>query len=186
MSASVTLGLLTAVLLFWAMGAYNRLMRLRSRAILGFMALEGLFDQYLLLVQANCPDTKNEADAHAFVEDRDPARDACAGLAAAAQQFAASLKVAHAKPLSRSRIRPLRTAYETLCLSWLRLRSLPPDLAGAVLPNGLQIKWDELTARAEAARAEFNRQVLDYNQAIDQFPALLLAWLFAFKPAEML
>lgn len=186
MSDSVMLGLLIAVLLFWAMGAYNRLMRLRSRAILEFVALESLFNQYLLLVQAHCPDSTSAADPHAPGEGGDTARDACAALAAAAQQFAASLKVAHARPLSRSRIRPLKTAYETLCMSWLRLRGLAPDLAGTVLPDGLQMKWEEVTARVEAARAEFNRQVLDYNRAIDQFPALLLAWLFAFKLAETL
>ena len=184
MSDSVMVWLIIAVLLFWAMGAYNRLIRLRSRAIVAFGALEGLFNRYLSLVQVICTDTGAGSNASDADQAGDTPGDACAGLSAAAQQFNTSLKVAHAKPLSRLRISALKTAYETLCMSWVRLRNLPPDLAGAALPDGLQVQWEQLTVQADAARAEFNGQVVNYNQAIDQFPALMLAWLFGFKPAE--
>lgn len=80
----------------------------------------------------------------------------------------------------------LKTALETLCLSWCRLRDLPPDLAGPALPATLQSQWEHLTLQSDIARAEFNRLVANYNEAIEQFPALFLARLFGFKAAQPL
>lgn len=55
MSDSVVVGFAIAVFLFWSMGAYNRLMRLRSQGIAAFAALEGLFKQYLPMVKKKLP-----------------------------------------------------------------------------------------------------------------------------------
>jgi hypothetical protein len=55
MSNSVTFWLLLAVLGFWAMGAYNRLVRLRSQGLQAFASLEVLFNQFILLVKTNSP-----------------------------------------------------------------------------------------------------------------------------------
>lgn len=184
MSSSVMVLLAVAVLLFWSMGAYNRLVRLRSRGIVAFAALEGLFRQYLLMVKTNFPDASAAESARDASQWNDDSFAAWAGLAAAAEQFNASLKVAHAQPLNGPTMSALRTAHETLCLSWTRLRNLPPDLAGSALPNTWQSQWEHVSMQAEMARAEFNRQVANYNEAIEQFPALLLAWLFGFKPAQ--
>lgn len=184
MSDSVRVWFVIAVLLFWSMGAYNRLMRLRSQGIVAFAALEALFNQYVLLVKTNFQD----AGVVHFLPDSGPGQDtssaAWAGLAAAAEQFNASLKVAHAQPLNGPTTRALRTALETLCLSWSRLSDLPPDLAGPALPSTLQSQWEQLASQVEMARTEFNKRVVNYNEAINQFPALLLAWVFGFKPAQ--
>lgn len=184
MSDSVVVWLAIAVLLFWSMGAYNRLVRLRSQGIVAFAALEALLSQYGMLVKSNFP-ASGEAD---IVQPDSLVHDvssiAWIGLAAAVEQFNASLKVAQAHPLSGPSMRALRTAFETLCLSWSRLRDLPPDSAGFALPGGLQSQWEQIAAQVDVARAEFNRRVEIYNEAIDQFPALLLAWLFGFKPAQ--
>ena len=78
----------------------------------------------------------------------------------------------------------LKTAHETLSLSWSRLQDLPPDLAGPALPLTLQSEWEQVQRQAEAARIEFNRLVTNYNDAIAQFPAMMLATVFGFKPAQ--
>ena len=39
---------------------------------------------------------------------------------------------------------------------------------------------------AQAATEHFNQAVANYNHAIAQFPAVLLAWLFSFKRARTL
>lgn len=179
MSDSVMRWLSVAVLLFWAMGAYNRLVRLRSQGIVAFAALAGLFQQYLLLVTTNCPQTARDT-----TQGDDDVSAAWAGLAAAAEQFSASLKVAHGQPLNGATMRALKTAFDTLCVSWSRLQELPPDLAGPALPSTLQAQWAQLALQTEMARTEFNRRVVNYNEAIVQFPALLLAWVFGFKPAQ--
>lgn len=180
MGDSVVVWLTIAVLLFWAMGAYNRLMRLRSNGIAAFVALEVLFNQYLLLVQSNFCDG-SEREAH---QGHDAFTVAWATLVGAAQQFNASLKIAHARPLNGATMSALRTALETLCLSWSRLQELPPDLAGPALPNNLQAQWEHVSLQVEVRRVEFNRTVANYNEAIHQFPAILLTWVFGFKSAQ--
>ena len=48
------------------------------------------------------------------------------------------------------------------------------------------MKWGQLLVQTDMARAEFNQIVADYNAAIGQVPACLLASLFGFKPAQAL
>lgn len=183
MSDSLIVWFAIALALFWSVGAYNRLMRLRSQSILAFATLESFFNQYVSLVKTHF----EQADAVHFVPDPDRGDDefvtAWAGLAAAAEQFNASLKVAHVQPLNGPTMSALKTAYETLHLSWVRLRDLPHDLAGSALPVALQSEWEHVAMQEKAARAEFNRLVASYNEGIEQFPAMWLAWVFGFKPA---
>jgi len=183
MSDSVVVWFAIAVLLFWWMGAYNRLMRLRSQGLLAFATLEGLLNQHVWLVKTNLP-VEVVASVPDSGQGHDASADAWAGLAAAAEQFNASLKVAHAQPLNGPTMGALRTAFETLCLSWARLRDLPPDLAGPALPGTLQSQWEHVATQVEVARIEFNQRVVNYNEAIAQFPALLLASVSGFKPAQ--
>jgi len=175
MGDSVAIWIMSAVLLFWAVGAYKRLMRLRSHAIAAFAPLDAQFAHYAALVQ------------HSFASihgDDGPA--ARAGLVGAALQLEASMKEARAQPLDILAMRALETAHETLCASWARVRNEPPDLAGAPLPEALQLQWEHIALDAGHARAEFNRRVQEYNAAIQQFPARLLAGLFGFRPAHMI
>ena len=184
MSDSVIVWIIIALLLFWSMGAYNRLVRLRFQGIAAFSALEGLLNQYVLMVSANFPQTIDPMTPLDEGQSGDEFFLAWAGLAAAAEQFTASLKMAHAKPLNGPTMLALKTALETMCLCWARLRDLQPDLAGSPLPGALLSQWEHVALQAEIARTEFNRQVENYNEAIHQFPALLLAWIFGFKPAQ--
>ena len=184
MSDSVVVWLAVALCLFWALGAYNRLIRLRSQGIVAFATLEGLCQQHLLLVRANCPAGDQAVASLEPGHAPDATLVAWAALEAAAEQFRASLKVAHAQPLNAPVMRALATALQTLALSWSRLRDLPPDLAGPALPAAFQSQWEHVALQVENARTEFNRRVLNYNEAIGQFPALLLAWLFGFKAAQ--
>lgn len=173
MSDSVTIWIIAAVLLFWAVGAYKRLVRLRSQAIAAFVPLDAQFAHYAALVHGSF------ASIH---DGGGPA--AQAGLVGAALQLESSMKVARAQPLDVPVMRALETAHEALCASWARVRNEPPDLAGAPLPEALQLQWEHIARDAGNARAEFNRRVRDYNAAIRQFPAGLLAGLFGFSPAH--
>ena len=176
MSDSVVLWVAIAVLLFWAMGAYNRLVRCRSQGIVSFAVLEDLFHQNLQLVQTHAPDAQAAQDC----------LTAWAAQVAAAEQFKASLRVAHAQPLHAPAMKALRTAHGTLSESWARVRGLPSYLVEPAWLQTLQSQWEQLAVKTELARTDFNRVVANYNEAIGQFPALLLAWLFGFKPAQAL
>jgi LemA protein len=173
MSGSVMIWVMCAVLMFWALGAYKRLLHLRSLVIAAFEPLDANFGNYVTLVQSSFASAASAAL---------PAGQA--GLVGAIQQFDSSIKVARTHPLDVMAIRALETAHEALCTSWLRVCNEPPDLAGAPLPEVLQRQWEHVSLNAGDARAEFNRRVQDYNEAIRQFPARLLACLFGFKPAQ--
>jgi LemA protein len=175
MSDSVTFWALWAVMLFWAVGAYQRLVRMRAQAITAFASLDAQFGQYVALVKDNFSKAGS-----------DSAPPAQAGLVGAALQFESSMKVALAHPTDAMAMRALQTAHETLRTSWVRVRNEPPDLAGDLLPEALQQQWEHISLNAGDARAEFNRRVQEYNAAIQQFPARLLARLFRFRLAHMI
>ena len=176
MSDSILLWCSAALLLFWAMGAYNRLMRLRSQSIAAFMVLDGFFAQYLLLVKVNHAQVNPLSDAAPADQE---VTDAWAGLLASAEQFNASLKVARQRPLHGATMDALRTAFDTLCLSWTRL-------GDTSLTTVMKTQWASISSPLETARADFNQRISDYNGAIHQFPALSLAWIFGFKAAQPL
>ncbi len=174
MSNSVMVWLAVAVLLFWAMGAYNRLVRCRSQGILAFAVLDGLFSQYVALVKTHAPDAQGDETCRAI----------WLGFSAAAEQFNACLRGARAQPLHGPAMNALRTAHATLFESSRRVHDLSAEPLAPAWLQGLQLEWEQLAIKSDMARIEFNRTVTNYNDAIGQFPALLLAWLFGFKPGQ--
>ena len=183
MGDSILLWCSAALLLFWAMGAYNRLMRLRSQSIAAFMVLDGFFNQYLLLVKTNdlqrVPLNDTVALPTEFIA-------AWSGLFAAADQFNASLRVTRQRPLHGVTMNAFRTAFDTLCMSWERVGEVSGLNDSSLLTNTMRTQWVTISYPLETARAEFNQRISDYNDAINQFPALLLAWIFGFKAAQPL
>lgn len=174
MSGSIAIWLIWAVVLFWAVGAYNRLMRLRAAVVDAFADLDEQLRLYGALVQTGLAALDGEA---APVLPR---------LLGAAQQFDAALKAARLRPLDALTLRVLATAHETLLRAWSDACSEPPDLAGQPLPEAMQQQWQHISLNAVNARARFAQSVVSYNEGITGFPARLLARLFGFKPAQPL
>ncbi len=164
MSSSVSLWFGAAVLLFWAVGAYNRLVRLRSQGIAAFAVLEGLVNQFMPMASPEVTDS--------------------AALVAAADQCRVALKMCRSQPLQGATIGALTMAYETMCLSWSRQRQHGPRGSAPESSEDLPLQWDQLVVQTEMARTEFNKTVARYNAAVTQFPAVLLARLFGFRPAQ--
>jgi LemA protein len=164
MSSSVFLWIGVAVLLFWAVGAYNRLVRLRSQGLTAFAVLEGLVNQFVPMASPEVTDS--------------------AALVAAADQCRVALKMCRSQPLNGATISALTIAYETMCLSWSRQRARTPEPSSLAQPEIVPLQWEQLVVQAELARADFNKAVARYNAAVTQFPAALLARLFGFRPAQ--
>jgi LemA protein len=180
MPSSVVFWSLAAVLLFWGVGAYNRLMRLRSDANTAFTALEGELSKQVALVHECVPPP--DATQPAPLEG-DPGF--WSGLHGAAAQFAASLAVARARPLEPQRIAALGAAHDVLAMAWERAeRDDAHDLAGPRLPETLTARRAQIVMQTHAAIENFDQAVARYNSGISQFPAVLLAWLFGFKPGR--
>lgn len=159
-----------AVLVFWALGAYNRLVRLRAQGLEAFAPLGEHLARYTVLV--------SEVEAPASWDAADPR----AALFTAAHQFELSLKAARAQPLDAPALQAFVAARESLQAAWARLCQAPADLAGEPLPPAWLLNWSQLDQQAEPLTQTFNRQIAAYNEAISQFPAAVLAWLFGFKP----
>ena len=181
-SSSFLPWVIAAVALFWAIGAYNRLVRLRSEANHAFAALESELTRQVQLVQACLPAEEDQGQSQftggsAF----------WGGLQGAAAQLQASLAAAKTRPLDPERIAALAAAQEVLSMAWDRAeRDDAHDLAGPRLPEDFSSERAQLVRMAQAATEHFNHAVGRYNGAIAQFPAALLAWLFGFHPGRRL
>ena len=182
-----------ALLLFWFVGAYNRLMRLRTAALAGYATLDAALVRQLDFVQARAL-AAGDAGAPA-----DPT--ALASLLAATAQLTTLLAATRLRPLEPPRIAALGTALQVLLSAWQRLypdavtsfdadgtlsRPAPLDGMDELPVVSAPIAWPEPSAAAEIARGAFNLAVRGYNAAIGQFPALLVAWVMRLRPAAPL
>ena len=183
MNDSVIFWAIAAVLLFWTVGAYNRLMRLRAEANAAFAAVDAELARHVDLVRNHLPGP--DATQPASLEGE--TGSFWAGLHAAATQLAATLAAVRNKPLDPDGIDALSSAQEVLGMAWERAeRDDAHDLAGPRLPDTVLLRRAQLLLQSHSATATFNAAVTRYNEAIAQFPALLLAWLFGFRPARAL
>lgn len=187
-----------AVLLFWFVGAYNRLMRLRSAALQAYVTLDAALLRQLDFVQARA---QANADGDAGVES-----PAVASLHASTRQLTTLLAATRLRPLDPAAMAALGTALQVMLAGWQRLhpdavhsygadgtpsQRLPlagspeaPASAAPDAPAGDEaFVWPEPSAAAEMARHQFNLAVQHYNAAVGQFPALLVAWVMQLRRA---
>lgn len=174
------------VLLFWSVGAYNRMMRLRSAARQAFAALDARLLEQLQLLQSCLPASMNASLLTQPGELLDDVALLWIGLRSAAAQLAASLAAARARPLDPRAMAALAAARGVLDATWQRMQLTALDPAGAPLPETVQPQWEQGALHVRAAAEAFNQAVAHYNAAIAQFPALLLARVFGFKAARPL
>lgn len=178
-----------ALALFWFVGAYNRLVRLRSAALQAYAALDAAMVRQLDFVQARLVQGEG-------VEA--PALPSGASIHAAAGQMATLLAATRLRPLDPGGIAALGTATHVMVAAWQHLHpdavisfeadgtlSRPAPLNGHDEPieGSSPIAWPEPSAAAEIARGQFNIAVAHYNAAIAQFPALLVAWIMQLRSA---
>lgn len=188
-----------AVALFWFVGAYNRLVRLRAAVLQAYATLDAALGKQLDFVQASLSATP---PADALSQEM---LSSMAPLQAATTQLATLLGATRLHPLDAGGMAALGTALQVLISAWQRqhpdavtvfdadgtLSRTMPAPAGAnaisaVSNAGGPIAWPEPSAAAEIARSQFNLAVEHYNAAIAQFPALLVAWAVRLRPAAPL
>jgi hypothetical protein len=182
-----------ALAVFWFVGAYNRLMRLRSAALSAYAVLDAALARQLDFVRARAA----QDEVFPAAAEMPPG----ASLKAAANQLSTLLATTRLRPLDPAGIAAMSTAMHVMVGAWQRLYpdavvsfeadgtlSRPADLEGKdEFPEGAApIAWPEPSAAAEMARSQFNLAVGRYNAAITQFPALLVAWIMQLKPAALL
>lgn len=199
---------LAAVLLFWFVGAHNRLVRLRSAAVQSYGALDALvmrqidYVQGQVAVQAQAQQSLPLAGPGHPLPQAPWSRTELSSMQAANAQLLAMLDATRARPLEPEAMATLRTALHVMLGAWGRLhpesviafaadgtlsRPAPLQAAGRVVSDEVvPLGWPEPTALIEIKRAQFNNAVAQYNAAIAQFPAALLAWVFRWRAAAPL
>lgn len=176
-----SIGLTLALLLCWVVGAYNRLVRLRAAALASFCALDAQWSHQLDLIE-------DSFRAQAAANTADLAATANAQLQAkvqgAASQFSSALVYARAQPLNQAAIGALEAARGILNMVWLQ-QVAPAGLAREPA-DFLKAHWERVSLQTQQAREAFNLAVAQYNSAISQYPACLVAWAVNFQPARAL
>ncbi|HPZ58682.1 LemA family protein [Ottowia sp.] len=172
-----------ALLLFWGIGAYNRLVRLRAGVGKAFAALDEQLVRQLVCVQGCLPESMRDDTAAVLAEPQDTASAAWARLQAASEQFAVALAQARSQPIDAPVMARLVMSHEALRAAWAGALAdaVPPDAVPSA--DRLQARWLRLLHQSLPFRTAFNESAQAYNQAVQQFPALLLARLFGFRPA---
>lgn len=177
---------LLAVVFFWAVGAYNRLVRLRAAVSKAFAALDEQLLRQLVWLQGNLPASMRGGASTAPAELQDEATAAWARLQAAGEQFAVALAQARARPMQADLMASLVLSHEAMRTAWQSAlqEAVQPDAVPSA--ERMQERWMRLLHQAVPLRAAFNDAAQAYNQAIAQFPASLLARLVGFRPAGSL
>jgi LemA protein len=163
-----------AVLVFWIVGAHNRLVGLRNQIVDLFGTVDEQYRQRHLLLRQQAQALAGLPGVGAGELD---------ALHAALSQAEAACAHARAHPGAAGAIASLRLAEEVLAATRARLpRRALTDPALADTGAGLVAAEVSL----DFTRSRFNDAVVAYNAAVRQFPTWLVAALFGFRAAAVL
>ena len=171
---------IVALLVFWAVGAYNRLIRLKNVIANAF----GQIDVQLKRRYDLIPNLVEAAKKYLSHE-----RDTLEAVIAARAQAKSASDAARSRPANALAVTTLAAAEQALDGSLGRLFAVAEAYPELKADQTIREFSEELTStenKVTFARQAFNDAVLDYNNAQGQFPAVLIARLFSFAPSAML
>ena len=169
-----------AVLTFWAVGAYNRLVRLRNTIANAF----GQIDVQLKRRYDLIPNLVEAAKKYLSHE-----RETLEAVITARNQAKSAGDAVRSRPANALAVTTLAVAEQALSSSLGQLFALNEAYPELKADETIRELSEELTStenKVAFARQAFNDAVLDYNDAQGQFPAVLIAKLFSFAPSAML
>ena len=169
-----------AMCVFWAVGAYNRLVRLKNTIANAFgqidVQLKRRYDLIPNLVEAARKYLSHEsATLEAVTLARNQARSASDAV--------------RSRPANAAAVTALAAAEQALSGSLGSFFVVAEDYPDLKADGTIRELSEELTStenKVTFARQAYNDAVLDYNNAQGEFPTLVLARLFGFAPSAML
>ena len=169
-----------AILVFWAVGAYNRLVRLKNIIANAFgqidVQLKRRYDLIPNLVEAARKYLQHEQSTlEAVIVARNQARTASDAV--------------RSRPANANAVTALAVAEQALDGSLGRLFAVAEAYPELKADQTIRELSEELTStenKVSFSRQAYNDAVLDFNNAQGQFPTLLIARLFGFAPSAML
>jgi LemA protein len=174
MTGSLLLWGLLALTIFWSVGVYNRLMRMRARALDALGSVEKHLRSYGTMVQP-----------HLGV-DTDALPSTWRHLGETLTVMDTACKNARNTPLAVVALGELTEALDRVQQAWRVLHEAPADLAGSHVPEVLLTGWEDTSQKVKTARGGYNQIVVRYNEAIAQLPARLVVGFMGFRPAGTL
>lgn len=180
---SITQWILLAIglfVLFWAVGAYNRLVTLKNAIANAF----GQIDVQLKRRHDLIPNLVEVARQYLVHESQ-----TLEAVIAARNQARSAEQAAAASPLSAQALAALAGAEQTLGAALSKLMVVVEDYPELKADQNLRDLSEELAStenRIGFARQAYNDQVLQFNDAASQFPTLIVARIFGLLPQAML
>lgn len=169
-----------ALLVFWAVGAYNRLVRLKNTIANAFgqidVQLKRRYDLIPNLVEA----------AKKYLQHEQTTLEA---VTAARNQARTASEAVRSRPANAAAVTALSVAEQALDGSlghFFAVAEAYPELKADQTIRDLSEELTSTENKVGFARQAYNDAVLDYNNAQGQFPAVLIARLFGFAPSAML
>ena len=169
-----------ALLVFWAVGAYNRLVRLKNVIANAFgqidVQLKRRYDLIPNLVEA----------AKKYLQHE---RETLEAVISARNQARAASDAVRSQPANAEAVNSLVAAEQVLGGTLGRLFAIAEAYPELKADQTIRELSEELTStenKVAFSRQAYNDAVLDFNNAQGQFPALLIARLFSFMPSAML
>lgn len=180
MTSAIVAAVIALLILFWAVGAYNRLVSLRNQFKNAFaqidVQLKRRYDLIPNLVETARGYMKHERDTlEAVINARNQAVTANAKAAAA--------------PGDAEAVRQLGAADGLLNASLGKMFALSESYPELKANENMMQLTEELTStenRIAFARQAYNDGVMEYNNSREQFPGSVIAGMFAFTPAQLL
>ena len=164
-------GLLAAVVLFWAVGAHNRLVRLRSEVIRQWSSVDAVWLRLLVRLQGGIAARQSMATEE-DIQSLQTLQTVCDDLLEA---------------LTQVRLQPLEGESQKLVVQQhqqlvAEVRRVLQTASDAVKPD-LDIALSRMRQTLPASVIPYHVAVAAYNEALDMRPAAWLAKRLKFQPA---
>jgi len=180
MTGLIVVIVVVLVVLFWGVGAYNRLVSLQNQVKNAFsqidVQLKRRYDLIPNLVETAKGYMKHERETLEAV------------IAARNQAVNANAKAA-ADPSDTGAVRQMASAEGMLSATLGKMFALSESYPELKANENMMQLTEELTStenRIAFARQAYNDGVMQYNTSREQFPGSIIAGMFAFKAAELL
>ena len=179
MTLIVLLGLIVAAAL-WAGAIYNRLVAQRNEFKNAFAQIDVQLKRRYDLIP-NLVETAKKYISHE--------RETLEAVVKARTSAVSANSAAAADPANADSMRQLATAEGGLSGALGRLFAVVESYPDLEANQNMMQLTEELTStenRIAFARQAFNDSVMNYNNAVQQFPSNFIAGAFSFQPAELL
>ncbi len=173
MVASGWFWLVLAVLIFWAVGAYRRLLALRTAVNKQFAVLEDVMLKFQNLVQEATTAAVTSPSGWQTSVAPELGASHWTRLQVAANLSAMAMARMQEHPLDPLSSVALVATSRDLQAAWENLTH--PDSYYVSVPAELTTRWKELTIVVQPDIQRFNQTVQNYNDAIHLFPASMMA-----------